>query len=299
MEQKTATSFFVAWTGWALAIALECWPCLVMAQDLESAREQFDLGREAFIAGEYQLAIEHFQQAHQSQPNVRLLLYIGQCYSALEDDEAAADFIGQFAITSENCELAVDHYERIEATYDDARLVIRPSLDACYEIAVERAMRAVDTYLNPGPSGDPPFIRFTSTPAGADVYVDDLTLGSLGQTPLAVPIFSGDHVVFFVLPYHETVQVEITTPMMWRPDTGVDVQLTRRTANVDITFEPTTANVTYFSEDGVVVDLGTGSYTGELPAGDGIFVLEVDEQKRRIVQTLTGEEAIECFTLQF
>ena len=279
--------FFFASLRYVLSVGLVCFSLTVWAQDdLERAREQFRLGNDAYVDGNYQQAIEYFEEANRIAPTPRLLLYIGQAYGAMGELEIALDYLEQFAATS-----------------DDARRVAQDVIDLLYgptggHSVIERAMQIVGAATGITHEGSPgPSIQVNSTPSGADVYIDDLALGSVGQTPLQTVTFAGDHVIIVVLPYHEPVRKKITVDRSQFSPISVEVELIRRTATVDITFEPVGALVTHISEDGVATFLGTGSYEGDLPAGEAVFLIHLRGEERRIEHPLTGEEAVESFTL--
>lgn len=295
--QKRSTTLFLLWT---LCLSILWGSPLAMAQDTrDEARTQFQLGNEAFGTGDYAAALEHFQEANRLSPHDRLLLYIGQSFAGLEDFEQAIEYVEQYAATSPEAagevEPILDEYRRAMTTAFDRAITI---VHLAAGLGPDECADPDDPRCGLEPPGTTPIFVYSS-PAGADVYIDDLSLGSVGVTPLETRVFRGNHTITVALDYHESVREDMAAGEWHTGDIVpvVDVVLTRREANVDITFDPVTARVTYVTEDGEVFDLGTGGFEGVLPAGEGRFIMQRGGEERTIEHPLAGEQSVESFTL--
>lgn len=62
------------------------------AQDRDAqSRERFVAGRDAYSAGQYDVALERFTEAYDLSPRPQLLYNIGQCHDRLRHDQEAID----------------------------------------------------------------------------------------------------------------------------------------------------------------------------------------------------------------
>ncbi|MBN1947442.1 MAG: PEGA domain-containing protein [Bradymonadales bacterium] len=290
------------WMVWGPLVALAVLLCAGGASaqsqgDLDAAREQFRLGNEAYQAERWQEAIQYFERANSIVPNVRLMLYIGQCYLAMDDPFRALEYIRTYANSS-------------EAAYGEVVELLH-ALEQTQNLALERAQRAVDHAWRLARGGDDRDIasraisdirvvpiQIRSTPSGASVFVDDESLGPVGRTPLDTQLFVGVHHIIVRLDHYQPfVQRIAVAPLDGGPVPLVSAVLQRGQAEVDIRVNPITARVTYITDDGQTFNLGQGGFTGTLPAGRGVFLVQHAGQERRIEQAVMGTGDVERFTL--
>jgi hypothetical protein len=141
-------------------------------------------------------------------------------------------------------------------------------------------------------------IQVRSSPAGAEVFIDDENLGPVGRTPLDTNLFVGPHHIIIKLDNYGTHRERINiTPLSGGPIPIVNVNLFREDVQVEITFNPITARGVYIGVDGETIDLGMRSYSGELPAGDAVFLLQRSGSSRRIERTISASGGVQRFTL--
>ena len=260
-------------------------------EEIETARQHFRDGREAYQNGEYERAIELFTSANSTAPNIRLHLYIGQAHANLGE-------LGP----------AIAQYEIYAASSEEAAAEVAPDLDALRLVAVDVAFFEVAADVDdaitvaegsqPAPRSQRRYelgtnmrdvaVQIRSAPRGASVFIDDVEYGAVGTTPLDVRLFTGRHLIVVERQYFES-QSEIVNVVV--PDAGESIptfrfELERRSVPASITSEPITATVTYISEDGERTRIDSGHWDGELPAGPGTFLLQAASGDRRIEATV-------------
>ena len=285
----------------AFTILVSAWASNAQAQtDVERARSQFQQGTQAYQNGDYEAAIEHFDEANRIAPNARLLLYIGQCYEVTGNNEQALEYVRQYADTGPEA----------EAEVQDLIGVLEDRIDEFMNNIYARAGHGVatawglarDTYGVPDDDivigGSVAPIIVESDPAGAEVYFGNTTLGPSGRTPLHTGAFVGPTVVIVELPYHRTFREVIDIQMPEHGSvTSVFAYLERGVAAVDISVRPVSARVTYISPTGDQRPLGTGGFVGELPAGPGVFLIQHAGEDRRVERILEVDQDVQQFTL--
>jgi hypothetical protein len=136
-------------------------------------------------------------------------------------------------------------------------------------------------------------VQILSEPRGAEVFIDGTEYGPFGITPLNVDLFVGAHRIELRRAHHTPVTIDVEL----EANTGVAVfraELIREVIEVDLTFVPTTARVSWISENGDRREIESGSHRGPLPAGPCVFVLQGVGRDRRIETTveLTPPETI-------
>ncbi len=157
-----------------VALALAAAPSGVEAKK-SKAQKAYKKGVNAAKVGNYEEAIEHFEEARARGAPPVTLYNIGKCYEAL----------GQFYV-------AVDYYEEY-LEYPKAKKVkkIRAKID--------------ELHLKPS------VVTFMSVPPGSEVQRqhDDKTVDKVGVTPLELTLESGEHVYFLVKPGYKKKQLLI------------------------------------------------------------------------------------------
>jgi tetratricopeptide (TPR) repeat protein len=159
---------------------------------LARAREAFGDGNGAYLEGRYRDAVRHFERANNIVPNPRLLEYMARCYTNLGDYAQAITSYEAFADTSD------------EAAAEVAEILVGLRHDAMVN-AIYKASDSVDDALAAANGETPPprdlrrqelgtqmrdvAVQIRTTPRGADVFIDAIELGAVGQTPLETPLF--------------------------------------------------------------------------------------------------------------
>jgi hypothetical protein len=266
-------------------MAVQSPSALAQSGNTEAAREAFGRGNEAYQSGDYRTAIRHFQEANEIVPNARLLLYIGQCYAALNEPLDALTYVRQYAEADPaNARQVADLIANLESAVNEVFNQARAEVEAALRLALGEPPPPVE----PPPDWQVVQLRVHSTPTGAEVFIDDEELGSVGRTPLTTQVFPGVHHVIVKLSGHGTHRERLVVTPHQTTVPLIEARLERLNAQVDITLNPITARATYIADDGTVVDLGQGGYRGELPAGSGRFIIQQGGQERTIERELEG-----------
>lgn len=168
----------------AVALTLVLSPALAQAQDDgqldEAARLTFESAREAFVAGDYETALDRFRQAYQLSPRPGLLYNIAQTLDRLRRDEETVEALREY----------------IEAVPDAPN---RPEVEARIRVLerslAERESEAQVTAPPPAsdPDPDPPPATPVTEPAGGDgihpaVF---LSVGGLALVGAVLTIWTG------------------------------------------------------------------------------------------------------------
>ena len=271
---------------WILVICTFASPVAAQApDDMVAAQEEFALGNAAFGEREWRSAIAHFQAANSLAPHPRLLEYIGRCYAQMND----------FAN-------AIAHYEQFAATSPEAAAEIAEVLAATRQAAIEftfyEAQGAVED-AQARASGDMPAPRTTmrsafdsllrdvvvqvrSEPAGAQVFLNDISLGPIGVTPLQTNMFVGTTWIEVRLANHEPAGQLVNISASGSSIPVFDFELQPVEVPVEISVTPLTAAATWIGAGGDTRSLGVGAWEGPLPAGPATFLLQQGGRDRRI-----------------
>jgi len=265
--------------------------------DIEAARAEFQAGNEDYIAGRYDEAIQHFLAAHELAPNPRLLEYIARAYVNMGDYQNAISYYERYGETD------------LEAFHEVQETISRLIRDA-RSLAVYEARLAVRSGVLAGGGQQPDVahanirrqelhslardvtVQILSEPRGADVYIDDISLGPVGTTPLTTPLFTGRHMIEVRRPHYAPARQVVTVVA---PRAGEEIpvfrfNLERQDVPVQITVNPASARVVFVGEHGERVDIQGGAWEGELPAGPGTFLLQQAGQDRRVEHEIAYTE---------
>ncbi len=271
---------------WLMIICSFVSPVFAQSPDeLASAQEEFALGNAAFGEREWRSAIVHFQAANDLAPHPRLLEYMGRCYAHMND----------FAN-------AIAHYELFAATSPEAAAEIADVLAATRQTAMEftffEAIGAIaDAHARA--SGEMPEPRTTmrsafdsllrdvvvqvrSEPSGAQVFLNDITLGPIGVTPLQTNMFVGTTWIEVRLPNHEPAGQLVNITASGASIPVFEFELQPIEVPVDVTVTPLTSSATWIGDRGETRSLGAGAWEGTLPAGPATFLLQQGGRDRRI-----------------
>lgn len=262
-------------------------PAFAQTGDLDVAREEFALGNAAYGEGEYESAIRHFRLANREVPNARLIEYIGRCYVNLGRLSDALEAYLEYADTSE--EAAAEVADVIH----DLRAAVTENavLDARQEVA-EAVARALGEQPRPRNVMRTQFdsvirdvrVQVRTNPRGAQVYVDSVDLGSIGQTPLETTMFAGPAYVEVRMPNYENQGRLVNITPVGRNESipVIEFELVPLTVETVVSVNPATASAVYVARDGGTEHLGIGGWSGRLPAGPASFLLQQAGRARTI-----------------
>lgn len=212
--------------------------------EMAKARALFDAGARSFEAGDYEAAIQAFQQAHRVVPRDNLVFSIAQAHRR------------QYHATgnAENLRAAVEHYRRYLAAVSSGGK--RPDAVKALE-ELDAAARAL-----PGGEGE------EAAPTGGKtrVWVNSRTPGATftidGGEPMpvgrSVEVAPGEHVVRFTAPGHLDEEIKVT---------AVAGELVPET--LDLRARP--ARLVVRADDGAAVYVD-GRFVGEAPLPEPLAV---------------------------
>lgn len=281
----TALALGVGLPAEAEAEAAAPQPALNEQNDL--ARVAYLAGREAFNAGQFEEAVRQFLRADSILPKPLLHFYIAQAQAGLGLWVEARESLKKFASTS------------------DAAALQAGTLAAELEIAIGAAAvrlareRVEDAVVKANGSTPPPRsaqryalgtnvrdvpVQIASNPPGAAIFVDDVELGAIGNTPLQTRLFVGPHLIAIELPNKKPARrvVQITVPQAGEEIPRISFDLEPLLVTVALTSEPASATIWYIAADGTRRRLGMGRFKGELPAGNCTFILQQGGRDRRV-----------------
>ncbi len=156
----------------ALALALPAFA----DNTADEADIAFSLGNAHFVKREFEPALAQYFLSFRLVPNKNVLFNIARCYEALDRLDEAYRYYH---------DLSVDP----SLAADDAR-----------DVKVALARLAPKVAL----------VTVTTTPPGAELFVDRQDLGSRGQTPQTIAVAPGAHTLFTVLTGHRTASARLT-----------------------------------------------------------------------------------------
>lgn len=212
--------------------------------DMARARALFDAGARSFEAGDYEAAIQAFQQAYRVVPRPNLLFSIAQAHRR------------QYHATGEARHLraAVEQYRRYLAAVPSGGK--RPeAVKALEELdAASRALPAEGSGADEGASGKTRVWINSRTP-GATFSIDGGETMPVGRS---IEVKPGEHVVRFTAPGHLDQEVKVT---------AVAGELVPE--SLDLRAKPARLAVRADDGTGVYVD---GRFVGETPLPDALAV---------------------------
>ena len=253
----------------------------------ELARLAYLAGREAFDGGQFEEAVRQCMRADSILPKPLLHFYSAQAQARLGLWVEARESLKKFAATSDDAasqsvSLAAELEIAIGA--DAVRLARERVEDAVVKAnGSTPPPRSAQRYALGTNVRDVP-VQIASNPPGAAIFVDDVELGSIGNTPLQTRLFVGPHLIAVELPNKKPVRrvVQITVPQAGEEIPRISFDLEPLMVTVAVTSEPASATVWYFAADGARRRLGMGQFKGELPAGNCTFLLQQGGRDRRI-----------------
>jgi len=201
----------------ALAVCAPAWA----DNTADEADVAFELGNRAYAKRDYDGALASYFLSYRLVPNRNVLFNIARCYEAL------------------------DRFDEAYRYWND--LFVDPSLPDGDRRDVKQALLRLAPRVA--------LITITSTPSGAELYVDRKDLGSRGRTPQTIAVTPGAHTLLLELPGHRQASVKVATTR--GKETKQAATLERIVGRVSLTGTP---------EGASIHETADGPEVGRLPA---------------------------------
>ncbi len=215
----------------ALALALLATPALA-DNTADEAEVAFSLGNRAFARSDYDGALAAYFLSYRLVPNRNVLFNIARCYEAQGRPDEAYRYWNDLSVGASLAE------------------------------ADAREVRAALRRLAPKVA----LVTVTSSPPGAEVFLDRKDLGSRGRTPLTLAVPVGPHTLLLELAGHRDARLDVTTARGHEARSAVE--LLRVVGMVELSGAPEHAEVRA-TVDGEV--LGRLPARLELPPGQRVL----------------------------
>lgn len=218
---------------WALALALVVCPLSAWADNAaDEADLAFSLGNEAYAKRDYERALAEYFLSNRLVPNRNVLFNIARCFEALGRFDEAYRYWFDLSVDP-----GVPEGDLKEVKLAMAHLVPKVAL-----------------------------VAVTTTPPGAELYVDRRDLGSRGRTPQTIAVPPGPHTLLVELPGYRPTQVKVTA---WRGrEARVAPELVQLVGKVTLSGTPVGATV-HATADGPA--LGRLPTTLQFPPGQRLL----------------------------
>jgi outer membrane receptor for ferrienterochelin and colicins len=244
-------------TPGALALVLTLTFASVPIARADTASEadlQYSLGMELYKQRRYGESLTHFIASHRLVPNANVVFNIAQIYGLLRRDVDAFNWYETYLTFDSLDEEARERGRRAQA-------------------AVARRVAVIDV---------------TTTPNGAELFIDRVDLGSVGVSPRRVGVSGGPHAVIARLPHHHEARVEVVATTGTATPASLALSMIVGTLVVEST--PAGGTVRREEDDSV---LGTTPLRVELPVGSVRLVVAAEGyvEQQRSVEIMEGREA--------
>ncbi len=201
----------------------------------DEADVAFELGNRAYAKRDYDGALASYFLSYRLVPNRNVLFNIARCYEALDRNDEAYRYWNDLAV------------------------------DESFHERDKQDVRAALTRLRPKVA----LVTLTSTPPGAELFLDRKDLGSRGKTPLTIAVPPGPHTLLLELEGHRAANVKLTAAR--GREAKQQVELSRVVGTVQLKGTPEGA-VIRASADGA--ELGRLPATIELPPGQRVLLVQ-------------------------
>jgi len=203
----------------------------------DEAETAFQLGNDAFLAGQFRDALGHYFVSNRLVPNRNVVLNIARCFESMND------FVESYRYFQEYVALAPPGDKDVPTVNDAlARLANRVAL-----------------------------IAVSSDPTGATVYLNRKDLGAVGTTPRVVPVLPGTHNIILEREGYRDFTSDVVTVTVGKRAL-IDGKLRPLTAILDIRGEPGGASATWLVDGQALAE---GSVPGQLAVTAGRHLLRV------------------------
>src|SRR5689334_11581645 len=150
----------------------------------DEADLEFQIAVDAYAAGDFRSALEHFLASNRLVPNKNVVENIARCYEKLADrtkdpDQATTYYADAYRYFVDASEVETDASVKADITASLARIAPRISV-----------------------------LRVDTTPPGAIIYIDRKDLGSRGKSPRPLALPAGKYKVIVEKPGYESATIE-------------------------------------------------------------------------------------------
>ncbi len=201
----------------------------------DEADVAFDLGNKAYAKRDYDAALASYFLSYRLVPNRNVLFNIARCYEA------------------------IDRLDEAYRYWND--LFVDPSLPEGDRRDVKQALQRLAPRVA--------LVTITSTPPGAELYVDRKDLGSRGRTPQTIAVSPGSHTLLLELTGYRPGSVKLSAAR--GRETKLSAPLVRIEGGITFTGTPEGA-VIRESADGA--ELGRVPTTLSFPPGQRLLVVQ-------------------------
>lgn len=201
----------------------------------DEADVAFELGNKAYAKRDYDTALASYFLSYRLVPNRNVLFNIARCYEA------------------------TGRFDEAYRYWND--LFVDPALPD----ADRRDVKAALIRLSPQVA----LITVTTTPQGAELFLDRTDLGSRGKTPVTIAVSPGPHQVILELNGHSATRVNVTAAR--GRDTKAAVNLERILGTIEVTGVPEGASIHETAEG---PELGRVPADIALPPGQRLLVIQ-------------------------
>lgn len=218
----------------------------------DEADVAFELGNRAFAQHHVEEALASYFLSYRLVPNRNVLFNIARCYEAQR------------------------RYDEAYRYWND--LFVDPGLPETDRREVKGALSRLAPQVA--------LVTVTTTPPGAELYVDRSDLGSRGRTPVTIAVAPGAHTLLLELNGHAAAKQPVTA--VRGRDAKVDLSLERILGSVTVTGTPEGATV-HATADGPALATVPGAL--KLPPGQALLVVEAPgyQPQQLLLQVSEGQ----------
>lgn len=249
-------------SSFALVLLLTAVAQPAHADPAAQARFFDEVAREHYSARRYREALSAFFEEQRLAPNPRTVFNIALCFERLDDPARAFAFYEEYLTAGEAAPERTSYADKAKAKL--AGRVAR--------------------------------VRVESTPAGAEIYIDERQYGSYGRTPRDVVVSPGAHEVFLELAGHRAVAQKVTVGR--GKAAAVSATLDTLEGKLSVTSQPE-AEVQVRDEAGRTLFTSKSPATFKLPAG--VYRVAASAPEHATVETLirvrADENTTQAYTL--
>lgn len=183
----------------------------------DQAELHFQLGNEAYVAGNLRQALFHYFASNDLAPNKNVTFNIARCYEQLDQFVQAHRYYSRYAAL----DLAGDERTAVAK----ALLRIRPKVA---------------------------LLRIITSPAGATIYLGRRDLGAVGTSPMLLAVPEGEVRLIAELDGHQPALRDVAAAALGQTR-SVQLDLKRILGTIDVTGSPAGASVKAYDPAGAVV----------------------------------------------
>ena len=245
-----------------LVACLCLWSGSARADDAAQARFFDQLARRHYAAGEYREALRAFFEEQRLAPNPRIAFNIALCFERLDEKASAYTY----------------YVEYLGSRDED------PTRRQYAEVARNRLGKTISR------------VKVTSSPPGAEIFVDDETYGSYGRTPREIVVEPGRHQISLRLRGYRPASRQFDVAK----GRGLEAEFALEPMQGTLQVESTpVATAQIRDTEGRTVAEGPTPFTRDLP--EGVYVLSLTAPQHQsvegVVRIKTDETVEQTYSL--